>query len=113
MPKPATRVTSRYAAEAAIYLGQLIRQSRIGRKETVAELAERAGVSRGLLQRIERGDAGCSIGAVFEVAALVGIRLFDLDRERLTANTQMLAQTLTLLPRIAPAPAKRAVKDDF
>lgn len=112
MPKPVNRVTSRYAIEAMIYLGRLIRQSRIGRKETVAQLAERAGVSRGLLQRIERGDPGCSIGAVFEVAALVGIRLFDLDRERLTANNQMLAQTLTLLPRAAPSSGK-PVKDDF
>jgi len=112
MPKPVNRITSRYAREAVIYLGRLIRQSRIGRKETVAQLAERAGVSRGLLQRIERGDPGCSIGAVFEVATLVGVRLFDLDRERLTANNQMLAQTLTLLPRAAPSSGK-PVKDDF
>jgi len=112
MPKPVNRITSRYAREAVIYLGRLIRQSRIGRKETVAQLAERAGVSRGLLQRIERGDPGCSIGAVFEVATLVGVRLFDLDRERLTANNQMLAQTLTLLPRVAPSSGK-PVKDDF
>ena len=106
------RVTSRYATEAMIYLGQLIRQARIGRKETVAQLAERAGVSRGLLQRIERGDRACSIGAVFEAAALVGVPLFDLDRERLTANNRMLAQTLTLLPRVAP-PSGKPVKDDF
>ena len=112
MPKPVNRITSRYAREAVIYLGRLIRQSRIGRKETVAQLAERAGVSRGLLQRIERGDPGCSIGAVFEAATLVGVRLFDLDRERLTANNQMLAQTLTLLPRAAPSSGK-PVKDDF
>lgn len=112
MSKPAARVTSRYAAEAMTYLGQLIRQSRIARKETVADLAERAGISRGLLQRIEHGDPGCSIGATFEVAALVGIRLFDLDRERLATNTQMLAQTLTLLPRVS-RPSGKPVKDDF
>jgi transcriptional regulator with XRE-family HTH domain len=112
MPKPVNRATSRYAAEARGYLGQLIRQSRIGRKETVAELAERAGVSRGLLQRIEKGDPGCSIGAVFEVAALVGIRLFDLDRERLAENNQMLARTLTLLPRVT-RPSGKPVNDDF
>ena len=94
------------------YLGRLIRQSRIGRKETVAQLAERAGISRGLLQRIETGDRGCSIGAVFEVAALVGIRLFDLDHERLASNNQMLAQTLTLLPRVS-RPTGKPVKDDF
>ena len=112
MPKPINRITSRYAEEAMNYLGRLIRQSRIGRKETVAQLAERAGISRGLLQRIEKGDRGCSIGAVFEVAALVGIRLFDLDHERLASNNQMLAQTLTLLPRVS-RPAGKPVKDDF
>jgi transcriptional regulator with XRE-family HTH domain len=112
MVKPLNRATSRYAEEAMTYLGQLIRQSRIERNETVAQLAERAGISRGLLQRIEKGDPGCSIGAVFEVAALVGIHLFDLDRERLASNNQMLAQTLTLLPRVS-RPAGKRVKDDF
>ena len=112
MPKSATRTTSRYANEAITYLGRLIRETRIERKETAAQLAERAGISRGLLQRIERGDDGCSIGAAFETAALVGIRLFDLDRERLAANNEALAHTLTLLPRSA-RPTKTEVKDDF
>lgn len=112
MSKPSIRTTSRYAAEAVTYLGRLIREARISRKETAEQLAERAGISRGLLQRIERGDPGCSVGAVFEAAALVGVRLFDLDRERLTAANQSLARTLTLLPRAA-RPAKNEVKDDF
>ena len=112
MPKPTTRPYSRYAAEAVSYLGRLIRKSRIERKETAAQLAERAGMSRGLLQRIEHGDPGCSVGAVFEVAALLGIRLFDLDRETLTANNQIAAQTLTLLPSAA-RPTRKPVKDDF
>jgi len=112
MPKPVTRPYSRYAAEAVAYLGKLIRKSRIERKETAAQLAERAGISRGLLQRIERGDPGCSVGAVFEVAALLGIRLFDFDREALTANNQIASQTLTLLPSAA-RPTRKPVKDDF
>jgi transcriptional regulator with XRE-family HTH domain len=112
MPKPATRPTSRYAHEAVTYLGRLIREARIARKETATQLAERAGISRGLLHRIERGDPGCSIGAVFETTALVGIRLFDLDRERLAASNAALARTLTLLPRAA-RPIKSEVSDDF
>jgi transcriptional regulator with XRE-family HTH domain len=112
MSKLATRPYSRYAAEAVSYLGKLIRQNRIERKETAAQLAERAGVSRGLLQRIERGDPGCSVGAVFEVAALLGIRLFDLDRETLTANNRIATQTLALLPSAA-RPTRKPVKDDF
>ncbi len=112
MPKIAPRATSRYTAEALNYLGLLIRERRIRRKETVAELAERAGVSRGLLQRIERGDPGCSIGAVFEVAALLDLRLFDLDRERLLGERERLTQTLSLLPRTARMKEK-PLKDDF
>lgn len=112
MSKSTPRPTSRYAAEAVTYLGRLIRQGRIERKETAAELAERAGISRGLLRRIETGDPGCSVGVVFETATLVGIRLFDLDRERLAASNESLAYTLTLLPR-SVQPTRREVKDDF
>ena len=71
MPKPISRAYSRYSRDAAQLLGQMIRLGRMNRKLTLAELAERTGVSRGLIQRIERGDMGCAIGAVFEVAAIV------------------------------------------
>lgn len=112
MPKPATRAYSRYSRDAAELLGQMIRLGRLSRKLTIAELAERADVSRGLIQRIERGDMGCSIGAVFEVAAIVGIRLFDADQPTLTANTASNRQMLTLLPKSA-RPSQKAIKDDF
>ena len=112
MSRPATRPYSRYAAEAVSYFGRLIRKSRLERKETAAQLAERAGISRGLLQRIEHGDPGCSVGAAFEVAALLGIRLFDLDRDALAASNRMAAETLTLLPSAA-RPTRKPVNDDF
>jgi DNA-binding XRE family transcriptional regulator len=71
MPKPATRTHSRHAREAAEMLGLMIRNARVERGQTATEIAERAGVSRGLVHRVERGDMGCSIGAVFEIAAIV------------------------------------------
>ncbi|SFU21830.1 helix-turn-helix transcriptional regulator [Mesorhizobium sp. YR577] len=80
MVKPVARIYSRYSSDAAKLLGQSIRLARIERKLTVEGLAERAGLSRGLVQRIERGDMGCAIGAVFETAAIVGIRLLDADQ---------------------------------
>jgi len=46
-----------------------------------AGLASRAGISRALLRRIERGDPSCSIGVVFEVATIGGSSLFD-QRQR-------------------------------
>ncbi len=112
MPKPISRAYSRYSRDAAQLLGQMIRLGRMNRKLTLAELAERAGVSRGLIQRIERGDMGCAIGAVFEVATIVGIGLFDADQSTLTASISSNRQTLTLLPESART-SRKAIKDDF
>ena len=112
MPKVQTRPFSRYSQDAALLLGQLIRRTRIERGITTAELAERAGLSRGLVQRIEKGDPGCAIGAVFEAAAVVGVRLFDADQPALTAALETNRAALTLLPRRARASHVEA-KDDF
>jgi transcriptional regulator with XRE-family HTH domain len=112
MAKPATRSYSRYSEEAARLLGQAIRLARIDRKLTVEELAERAGMSRGLVQRVERGDMGCAIGAVFEVAAIVGVRLFDADEPTVAAKIASNDQLLTLLPHSVRNPVRR-VRDDF
>lgn len=110
--KPSSPATSRYAAEALVFLGKLVRQGRLERKETAAHFAARAGMSRGLLQRIENGDPGCSAGAVFEAAALTGIRLFDLDPDALRASSQTAERILTLLPKSARA-TRKPVDDDF
>ena len=55
MTKPANRSYSRYAQNAAELLGLMIRSARIERAITIAEIAERAGISRGLVHRIEIG----------------------------------------------------------
>lgn len=74
MAKPSTRTYSRYSRDAARLLGMMIRTARIESRLTIEELAERAGVSRGLVYRAEEGDMGCAIGAVFELATIVGVR---------------------------------------
>jgi transcriptional regulator with XRE-family HTH domain len=111
-PKPAARPTSRYSQAALVLLGQLIRRARIERKLTVAGLAERTGLSRGLVQRIEKSDPGCAIGAVFEVAATVGVRLFDADQAALASAISANATILTLLPKAVRTTDIEA-KDDF
>lgn len=73
---------------------------------------ERAGISRGLLQRIEKGDLGCRIGAVFEVAALVGVKLFDADELSLTTRIRQADEKIALLPKHIH-PGKKVVDDDF
>ena len=79
---------------------------------TAQEVADRAGVSRGLVQRIEKGDMKCQIGAVFEVAAIVGVRLFDADEAALARQLRHTQDTLTLLPKaVRKSPA--VLDDDF
>ena len=112
MAKPAYRSYSRYAREAAELLGLMLRNARIERGVTVAEVAERAGMSRGLVHRLEQGEMGSSIGAAFEVAAVVGLRLFEADPTTLTRHLSMERDRLTLLPRSVRAGTTK-VKDDF
>lgn len=90
----------------------MIRNARIERGLTVAGVAERAGISRGLVQRIEKGEMGSSIGAAFEVAAVVGLRLFEADPTALTRHLSMERDKLSLLPQSVRTGTMK-VKDDF
>ena len=112
MPKPILRTYSRYTQEASALLGGLIRAARTERKLTAQELADRAGISRGLLQRIEKGDLKCEIGAVFEAATIVGVKLFDADATTLTRRLHQAEDKLALLPKSVRKKSK-AVRDDF
>ena len=112
MAKPLKRPSSRYSRDAVVLLGKLIRETRIQRKLTTRELAERSGISRGLVQRIEKGDPGCAIGAVFEAAAIVGVRLFDADQAALTDAISENKITLALLPKAVRA-SRTEAQDDF
>ena len=89
---------SHYNRNALALLGGLIRSARKEHSFTEREIAVRAGISRGLLQRIERGDPKCSIGAAFEVATLVGVQLFDAEPHTLKRYLHQTEDKLTLLP---------------
>ena len=112
MAKPAQRSYSRYACEAVELLGLMIHNARVERGYTVVELAERAGVSRGLVHRIERGEMGTTIGAAFELAALLGVRLFDAEPTTLSRHLAVEQHKLTLLPQ-SVRKTQQPVKDDF
>lgn len=112
MSKPVTRPYSQYSQDALQLLGQLIREGRLAKALTTTDLATRAGISRTLLQRIERGDPGCSIGAVFETAAICGVPLFEPEERTLAAQLARHSEKLALLPKSVRT-AKKAVKDDF
>lgn len=111
MPKT-TRPYSRYAKDAAVLLGQLIRKARIDRKMTAEELANRAGLSRGLLRRIENGDPGCTLGAVFEAAAIAGVPLFNSDERALASTLATNSAVMALLPK-SVRPSHETLDDDF
>lgn len=106
------RTYSHYSVEAAKLFGKLIKLHRQERKLPTQDLANRAGISRGTLDRIEKGDLKCEIGLVFEVATLVGVKLFDTDKSSLTMHTNKTDDMLALLPKSTHKP-KRSLKDDF
>lgn len=110
--KSIARTYSRYSRNAVILLGGLIRAVRKERKFTVQEVAERAGISRGLMQRIEKGDPKCGIGVFFEVAAIVGVNLFDADEADIVGHIRQIEDKLRLLPKSVRV-ANRSVDDDF
>ena len=112
MSKSITHSYSRYNRAAVSLLGKLIRAARKLRKLTAQEVADRAGISRGLLQRIERGDLKCGIGAVFEVATIVGVKLFDAEETVLARHIQQTENHLALLPKSVRR-SPRTVDDDF
>lgn len=53
-------------------LGQNLRQARLSRRFSIAELATRADVSERTLMRLEKGDPGVGIGNLAAVLAALG-----------------------------------------
>jgi ribosome-binding protein aMBF1 (putative translation factor) len=106
------RAYSRYTTDAVKLLGKLIRLARKERKISVGDLADRAGIARSTLQRIEQGDLKCEIGLVFEVATIVNIKLFDADSNLLTMQIERADDKIALLPKTIRKTTKR-VDDNF
>ena len=112
MAKNSARTYSRYNRAALQLLAALIRSERLKQKLSAQEVADRVGISRSLLQRIEKADPACAIGSVFEVAAVLSIPLFEQDPQALDKALAATQQTLALLPKSAHKP-RREVDDDF
>ena len=106
------RTYSKYAQEAALLMGEQIKLGRKQRQWTEKNLAERAGISRATLQKIEHGEMSCAIGLVFEVATLVGVNLFEQNQRPLSRSIEQTRDKVALLPQRIQA-RKRTVDDDF
>lgn len=91
------------------------KQIKLGRKQnrwSEKNLADRAGISRATLRKIENGEMGCTVGLVFEVATLVGVKLFEPDSLPLSKHIEHTQDKIALLPQRIKA-TKKAVRDDF
>ncbi len=106
------RTYSKYAQETAQLLGKQIKLARKKRKWSEQNLADRAGISRVTLQKMERGEMTCAIGLVFEAAALLVLNLFEQDRLPLSISIENTNNKIALLPRRIKSKTK-AVDDDF
>lgn len=99
MSKQENRIYSRHTHEVIKLLASQLKASRTEKKITMAELSERAGISRDLLYRIEKADPSCGIGVVFEVATLLGFPLFQKNTNDLILKNKALETKLALLPK--------------
>ena len=106
------RVYSPYAQEAAVLMGEQVKLWRKQRRWTEQNLADRAGIARATLQKIEKGAMSSAIGLVFEVAALVGVPLFAIESPQLSDQIMHTRDKVALLPQRIKA-RNEAVQDDF
>ena len=88
-----SRTESSFATPAvdrlARQLGQRVRQARVSRQWTQAELAERSRISAPTMQRIEQGSVAVSIGAWLGVLERLGL-LTQLENVEDRAATALL-----------------------
>lgn len=78
MPTHETTYTA-FTTETVLLLGQMIKLARIQRGMSEVDLAVRAGMARGVLQKIEKGNMDVPVGLFFQASTLVGLQLFDTD----------------------------------
>lgn len=101
------------ARDALGIIAAMIRAARVQRGMTAAELGVRVGVSRGVIQRIEAGEPGTSIGAVFEAAVILGIPLFEVPNSQLRGLYSHKREVNALLPRRAFYASQVKPDNDF
>lgn len=62
------------------YLGNVIRELRLKDHLTIADVAAQAGISRGMLSKIETGQASTSLDALSRIVQALGVSLAHLFR---------------------------------
>lgn len=112
MPATKKRSYARYTIAAVELLGTLVQLERKSRRMTAQEMADRLGIDRSTLQRLEHGDPKVELGLAFEACAILGIPLFEETAQGLTMRLDEAGKRLALLPsRVRPR--QLSVSDDF
>lgn len=106
------RAYARYTLEGIALLGKMIRHGRKQRQMTQHELANRLGIARSTLQRVEQGDPKVEIGIMFEAAALVGVKLFDSDEKGVKTLSERMDDRIAVLPKHIYKTGKKVI-DEF
>jgi transcriptional regulator with XRE-family HTH domain len=112
MPASKKRSYARYTIAAVELLGTLVQLERKSRRMTAQDMADRLGVDRSTLQRLEKGDPKVELGLAFEACAILGLPLFEEDAKGLTMRLHEAGKRLTLLPSRVRA-RQLGVSDDF
>ena len=84
-------------------LGENIRLARLRRDLSSEQVAERAGISRNTLIKIERGDEGVAIGMYFRVLIVLGLQ----DDLLLIARDDVLGRKLQDIGLTTPCRASK------
>lgn len=100
-----------YATDAALLLGQQIELARCRRRMSRDDLAERAGIPTDTLRKIEQGEMSVALGLFFEVAALIGVCLFEPDKRVLALQIELAQCKLCLISKNIKVDGK--VDDNF
>lgn len=98
---------------AARALGLQLAAARRRQRRTAVEIAERAGMTRVTLRRIERGDPSVALGLYFEVATVLSVPLFGREGLALAELVAQGQRDLALLPARVTVDDPAEVNDDF
>ena len=92
------------ARRQATALGQRLRDARLRRRISATVMAERAGISRDTLHRLEKGDVSISLASFLRVLQVLGLA-GDLDA---LARDDVLGRKLQDMNQPGPTRRRRA-----
>lgn len=103
--------------QALLSFGGLLALCRKERKWRQIDLAERIGISRQTMARIEVGDPGVSIGYYFTAAWLLDLPIFPGVETSSSKSHQALTQLFEILkdkyPQRVSANVEKKIENDF